>query len=129
MATKIRLKRLGAKHDPHFRIVVADSRSRRDGRTIEELGYYNPTKDPIMLKINRERAIHWMSVGGQPSETVRSLFRREGILAEMTGHPRPEKSAVEEAPADEPAADETPAEAPAADEMASDEVEFETTTE
>lgn len=129
MATKIRLKRFGGKHDPHFRIVVADSRSRRDGRTIEELGYYNPTKNPIMLKIDRERAIHWMSVGGQPSETVRSLFRREGILAEMTGHPieakpAPEPAPADEAPADEPAADETPA-----DELASDEVEFETPTE
>ena len=128
MATKIRLKRFGAKHDPHFRIVVADERSRRDGRTIEELGYYNPTREPVMLKIDRERAIYWMSVGGQPSETVRSLFRREGILAEMTGHPIPAKAPaaapVEEAPADEPVAEE----APAAD-FATDEVEFEATTE
>lgn len=129
MATKIRLKRFGAKHDPHFRIVVADSRSRRDGRTIEELGYYNPTKDPIMLNINRERAIHWMSVGGKPTETVLSLFRREGILAEMAGHPIPEKAPADEAPADEPAADETPADETSAHDLASDEVEFESITE
>jgi len=129
LATKIRLKRFGGKHDPHFRIVVADGPSRRDGRTIEELGYYNPTKDPIMLKVNRERAIYWMGVGGQPSETVRSLFRREGILAEMAGHPIPVKPAVEETPADEPVAGEAPAEEPAAAVEASDEVEFEPTTE
>lgn len=134
MATKIRLKRFGGKHDPHFRIVVADGPSRRDGRTIEELGYYNPTKDPIMLKVNRERAIYWMGVGGQPSETVRSLFRREGILAEMAGHPIPEKAASEEAPADEgaadePAADEAPEDETSADEASADEVEFEASTE
>ncbi len=129
MATKIRLKRFGGKHDPHFRIVVADERSRRDGRTIEELGYYNPTKNPVMLKVDRERAIHWMSVGGQPSETVRSLFRKEGILAEMAGHPIPVRPAVEEAPADEPVADEAPAEEAAVAVEASDEVEFEPTTE
>lgn len=80
MATKIRLKRFGGKHDPHFRIVVADERSRRDGRTIEELGYYNPTKNPVMLKVDRERAIHWMGVGGQPSETVRSLLDRKSVV-------------------------------------------------
>ncbi len=129
MATKIRLKRFGGKHDPHFRIVVADERARRDGRTIEELGYYNPTKDPIMLKVDRERAIHWMSVGGQPSETVRSLFRREGILAEMAGYPIPEKKAVVEEPAEEPVADEAPVDEIAVAEEASDEVEFEPTTE
>ncbi|MCD6361437.1 MAG: 30S ribosomal protein S16 [Armatimonadetes bacterium] len=85
MATKIRLKRLGGKHDPHFRIVVMDSRARRDGSAIEELGYYNPTNDPILLQVNRERALHWLAQGAQPTDTVRSLLRREGLLAEAAG--------------------------------------------
>ena len=85
MATKIRLKRLGGKHDPHFRIIVIDSRSRRDGRTIEELGYYNPAKEPVLLQINHERVLHWLEVGAQPSETVKSLLKQEGVLARAAG--------------------------------------------
>ncbi|NLC06561.1 MAG: 30S ribosomal protein S16, partial [Syntrophomonadaceae bacterium] len=73
MATKIRLKRMGAKKSPFYRIVVADSRSPRDGRFIEEIGYYNPTKDPIMLKVDEEKAIKWLNNGAQPSETAKAL--------------------------------------------------------
>ena len=80
MAVKIRLKRMGAKKSPFYRIVVADSRSPRDGRFIEEIGYYNPLKDPVQIKIHEEKAMKWLDEGAQPSDTVRSLFRQEGIL-------------------------------------------------
>ncbi|NLK51149.1 MAG: 30S ribosomal protein S16 [Syntrophomonadaceae bacterium] len=80
MATRIRLKRMGAKKSPFYRIVVADSRSPRDGRFIEELGYYNPTKDPIVLKVDEEKAIKWLMNGAQPSETVRALLNKAGVI-------------------------------------------------
>lgn len=83
MAVKIRLKRMGAKRSPFYRVVVADARSPRDGRFIEEIGYYNPLTDPAKVKINEERALKWLLDGAQPSDTVRSLFRREGILKKL----------------------------------------------
>ncbi|HZW82719.1 MAG TPA: 30S ribosomal protein S16 [Candidatus Deferrimicrobium sp.] len=83
MATKIRMKRMGAKKNPFYRLVVADSRSPRDGRFIEEIGYYNPLKEPVELKIDEEKAIKWLKTGAQPSETVRSLFNKSGILAKF----------------------------------------------
>jgi small subunit ribosomal protein S16 len=83
MATKIRMKRMGAKKSPFYRLVVADSRSPRDGRFIEEIGYYNPLKEPVELKIDEEKAIKWLKTGAQPSETVRSLFNKTGILAKF----------------------------------------------
>ncbi|MGB9809503.1 MAG: 30S ribosomal protein S16, partial [Caldanaerobacter sp.] len=79
MAVRIRLKRFGAKKRPFYRIVVADSRSPRDGRFIDEIGYYNPIAEPAELKIDVEKAKKWLSVGAQPSDTVKSLFRKEGI--------------------------------------------------
>jgi small subunit ribosomal protein S16 len=79
MAVKIRLKRIGAKKAPFYRIVVADSRSPRDGRNIEEIGYYNPTKDPVDLKIDEEAAKKWLATGAQPSETVKKLLIKAGI--------------------------------------------------
>lgn len=85
MAVRIRLKRMGAKKQPSYRVVVADSRSPRDGRFIEEIGYYNPTTDPTTVKINEERARHWMARGAQPSGTVRTLFQRAGILGDAAG--------------------------------------------
>jgi small subunit ribosomal protein S16 len=83
MAVKIRLKRMGAKKAPFYRVVVADSRAPRDGRFIEEIGYYNPLADPVKIKIDQEKALKWLSNGAQPSETVRSLFRKEGIVKEQ----------------------------------------------
>lgn len=71
---------MGAKKAPFYRVVVADSRAPRDGRFIEEIGYYNPLTDPAQVKIDPEKAKKWLSNGAQPSETVRSLFRREGII-------------------------------------------------
>ncbi|MEW6274096.1 MAG: 30S ribosomal protein S16 [Bacillota bacterium] len=85
MAVKIRLRRMGAKKNPFYRIVVADSRSPRDGRFIEELGYYNPLKDPVEIKIDRERALNWLSKGAQLTDTVRALFNKAGITGRPAG--------------------------------------------
>ena len=79
MATKIRLKRMGAKKKPFYRIVVADSRAPRDGRFIEEIGYYDPNKNPADIKVDAEKAQKWLSTGAQPSYTVRSLFKKAGV--------------------------------------------------
>ncbi len=80
MAVKIRLKRMGAKKAPIYRIVVADSRSPRDGRFIEEIGFYNPLKDPAEIRVNRERAEYWVKNGAQPSDTVRALLKKSGAM-------------------------------------------------
>lgn len=77
---KIRLRRMGAKKAPFYRIVVADSRSPRDGRFIEELGFYNPLVEPAEVRINDEKAKDWMQKGAQPTDTVRRLFKNAGIL-------------------------------------------------
>lgn len=90
MAVKIRLKRMGAKKSPFYRVVVTDSRSPRDGRFVEEIGYYNPVKDPIELKIDLEKARHWLATGAQPSRTVRSLFEKAGVYAEVEQQTAPE---------------------------------------
>lgn len=80
MAVKIRLKRMGAKKAPFYRVVVADARAPRDGRFIEELGYYNPLTQPATVKIDEEKALKWLNTGAQPSETVKNLLKKEGIL-------------------------------------------------
>lgn len=80
MAVKIRLRRMGAKKNPFYRIVVADSRFPRDGRFIEEIGYYDPTKDPSEVKIDADKAKHWISTGAQPTDTVKVLLKKEGII-------------------------------------------------
>jgi len=80
MAVKIRLRRMGAKKAPFYRIVVADSRSPRDGRCIEEIGYYNPLTEPATVKVDVERAKAWMKNGAQPSDTVRALLRQTGVF-------------------------------------------------
>ena len=77
---KIRLRRMGAKKAPFYRIVVADSRYPRDGRFIEEIGYYNPTTDPTDLKVDVDRAQAWIKTGAQPTETVRDLLKKAGAL-------------------------------------------------
>ncbi|MEA3320082.1 MULTISPECIES: 30S ribosomal protein S16 [Bacillaceae] len=80
MAVKIRLKRMGSKKSPFYRIVVADSRSPRDGRFIETVGTYNPVMQPAEVKINEELALKWLQDGAKPSDTVRNLFSNEGIM-------------------------------------------------
>ena len=77
---KIRLKRMGMKKEPFYRVVVADSRNAPDGRFIEEIGYFNPVSNPEALKINEERAKYWLGVGAQPSDTVRALLKKGGVL-------------------------------------------------
>ena len=83
MAVKIRLKRMGAKKTPFYRVVVADSRSPRDGRFIEEIGYYNPVAQPAIVKIDEEKALKWILTGAQPTDTVRNLFSKAGILKKV----------------------------------------------
>lgn len=81
MAVKLRLKRMGSKQKPFYRIVAADSRSPRDGRFIETVGTYNPVKKPAEVTVNEELALKWLNNGAQPTETVRSILSKEGIMA------------------------------------------------
>lgn len=126
MAVKIRLRRVGAKKQPAYRIVIADSRAPRDGRFIEIIGYYNPLTDPATIGLDTERALYWLRQGAQPSDPVQRMLVKKGVWSEFTGEPMPEAPApvvaatpteeavpaVEETPVEEvaPAADETPAE-------------------
>ncbi len=80
MAVKIRLRRMGAKKAPFYRIIVADSRSPRDGRFIEEVGYYNPMTNPAEIKVDAEKAQKWLDNGAQPTETVKSILTKSGII-------------------------------------------------
>jgi small subunit ribosomal protein S16 len=115
MAVKIRLKRMGAKKKPFYRVVVADSRSPRDGRFIEELGWVDPLKDPVEMKIDIEAARRWIGNGAQPTETARALLKKAGAYdapevdeAEETAVDSPVESAneaVEEVAAEEPVSD------------------------
>lgn len=151
MAVKIRLKRIGKTRTPHYRIVVADSRTHRDGRVIEEIGRYVPTNDPSIIEVNSERAQYWLSVGAQPTEQAAVLLKLTGDLANAKGEkkntvkpqktkeafvvdaakksvvlPKVEKKApvVDEAPAAEAAV-----EAPAADEVVAEVETAEVATE
>ena len=80
MAVKIRLARHGAKKRPYYRIVAADSRAPRDGRFIEEIGYYDPTKEPSVVKIDAEKAKQWLDNGAQPTDTVREILKKAAVL-------------------------------------------------
>ncbi len=80
MAMKVRLKRMGAKKAPFYRIVVADAKAPRDGRFIEEVGYYNPISEPVELKVDGERVQHWIKNGAQPTDTVRALLKKANVL-------------------------------------------------
>ena len=77
---KIRVKRMGANKKPFYRVVVADSRAPRDGKFIEEIGYYNPMTEPADIKIDEEKAKKWLGTGAQPTDTVKKLFQKSGIL-------------------------------------------------
>ncbi|MDE0546893.1 30S ribosomal protein S16 [Microbacterium sp. C7(2022)] len=85
MAVKIRLKRLGKIRAPYYRIVVADSRTKRDGRVIEEIGKYHPTEEPSFIEVDSERAQYWLSVGAQPTEQVRALLKLTGDWGRFKG--------------------------------------------
>ncbi|GAA1397024.1 30S ribosomal protein S16 [Luteococcus peritonei] len=90
MATKIRLKRLGKIRDPHYRIVVMDSRTKRDGRAIEEVGQYHPKNDPSIIKVDSERVQYWLGVGAQPTEAVVAILKRSGDWQKFSGDKTPE---------------------------------------
>lgn len=80
MAVKIRLRRMGAKKRPSYRIVVADSRSPRDGRVIDEIGFYDPITEPVAIRVDAEKAKKWLATGAQPSDTVKNLLKSQGII-------------------------------------------------
>ena len=81
MSVKIRLKRMGMKKMPFYRVVVADERATRDGRFVDEIGYYNPVSNPVELKIDVEKAQTWLKNGAQPTDTVRALLKKTGAIA------------------------------------------------
>ncbi|MEU5809628.1 30S ribosomal protein S16 [Streptomyces sp. NPDC059851] len=89
MAVKIKLKRLGKIRSPHYRIVVADARTRRDGRAIEEIGIYQPTYNPSRIEVNAERAQYWLSVGAQPTDAVLAILKLTGDWQKHKGLPAP----------------------------------------
>jgi small subunit ribosomal protein S16 len=83
MAVKLRLKRTGAKKAPRYRIVAADAHVRRDGREIDTIGWINPTTEPETVYVNTEKALDWLRVGAQPSDTVRNIFSKQGIMKQF----------------------------------------------
>jgi small subunit ribosomal protein S16 len=89
VATKIKLMRLGKMREPHYRIVVADARTRRDGRAIETIGEYHPKSDPSVIKVDGERAAYWLGVGAQPTEAVAAIFKVTGDWQKFKGEPAP----------------------------------------
>ncbi|MBQ0984450.1 30S ribosomal protein S16 [Streptomyces sp. F63] len=100
MAVKIKLKRLGKIRSPHYRIIVADSRTRRDGRAIEEIGLYHPVQNPSRIEVDSERVQYWLSVGAQPTEPVAAILRVTGDWQKFKGLPAPEPMQVPEPKAD-----------------------------
>ncbi|MET9343802.1 MULTISPECIES: 30S ribosomal protein S16 [unclassified Nonomuraea] len=100
MAVKIKLKRLGMIRNPQYRIVVADSRTKRDGRAIEEIGLYHPKENPSLITIDAERAAYWLGVGAQPTEPVLKLLKLTGDWQKFKGEPAPEPLKVAEPKAD-----------------------------
>jgi small subunit ribosomal protein S16 len=104
VAVKIRLKRLGKIRSPHYRIVVMDSRVKRDGRAIEEIGLYHPKNDPSVIRVNSERAQYWLGVGAQPTEAVVALFKRSGDWQKFSGDTSPSGIDPQPEPKDKTAA-------------------------
>ncbi|KIZ13888.1 30S ribosomal protein S16 [Streptomyces natalensis] len=100
MAVKIKLKRLGKIRAPHYRIVVADSRTRRDGRAIEEIGLYHPVQNPSRIEVDSERAQYWLGVGAQPTEPVLAILKKTGDWQKFKGEPAPAPLLVAEPKAD-----------------------------
>jgi small subunit ribosomal protein S16 len=94
LATRIRLKRIGSKKQPYYRLVVADQRQPRDGRSVEELGVYGPVLDPPLVQINQERALHWLMLGAQPSDTARSILSKLGVMTAFAEAQKARKAAL-----------------------------------
>jgi small subunit ribosomal protein S16 len=126
MAVKIRLKRMGAKKRPFYRVVVADARSPRDGRFIEMVGYYDPLPDPVVVKLQDDRIRYWMATGARPSDAVRQLLERQGMLEAKPRRARAETAAA--APEAESAPPEPTVDAAEPEQVASTEAEAETET-
>lgn len=125
MATRIRLRRMGANKRPFYRVVVADQRSPRDGRFIENIGKYHPLNDPSLIEIDEERALHWLRVGAQPSDQVRNLMTKVGIWERFVAErpsaaiaPKPERTEKVKVSKKAAAKAQAEAEAPAASEAA-----------
>lgn len=114
MSVRIRLRRMGAKKQPFYRVVVADSRSPRDGRFLDTIGTYDPRKDPVAIDIDREKTLKWLAEGAMPTDSARSLLSQAGIWQEFRGH-----GAVPMGPASKPA----PAALPSRDDMGNEPVE------
>jgi len=122
VAVKIKLKRLGKIRNPQYRIVVADARTKRDGRAIEEIGKYHPKEDPSFIEVDNERAQHWLKVGAQPTEAVVAIFKVSGDWQQFKGQPAPapmrvaapkaDKKALFEAAAKEAESEPKPASTP-----------------
>jgi small subunit ribosomal protein S16 len=100
VAVKIKLKRLGKIRSPHYRIVVADSRTRRDGRAIEEIGLYHPVQNPSRIEVNADRVAYWLGVGAQPTEPVLAILKKTGDWQKFKGEPAPAPLLVAEPKAD-----------------------------
>ncbi|MEO6885585.1 MAG: 30S ribosomal protein S16 [Jatrophihabitantaceae bacterium] len=100
MATKIKLMRLGKMREPHYRIVVADARTKRDGRSIETIGEYHPKNDPSVIRVDGERALYWLGVGAQPTEAVAAILRVTGDWQKFKGEPAPAAMLIAEPKAD-----------------------------
>ncbi len=98
---RLRLRRMGAKKAPFYRVVAADATSPRDGRFIEVLGHYNPTKDPQVIELKEDRVRYWLDVGAQPSDTVLSLFRQKGLLRKTQDQDAQPADTESEAPSEE----------------------------
>jgi small subunit ribosomal protein S16 len=97
MAVKIRLRRMGTKQTPHYRVVVADSRAARNGRFLENLGTYDPLKHPVVFHIDEDRTLRWLQKGAQPTDTVRQLLRKMGVMrrfADLRATPQPTQSST-----------------------------------
>jgi small subunit ribosomal protein S16 len=94
VATKIKLMRLGKMREPHYRIVVADARTKRDGRSIETIGEYHPKNDPSVIRVDGDRAAYWLGVGAQPTEAVTAIFKVTGDWQKFKGEPAPEPMKV-----------------------------------
>jgi small subunit ribosomal protein S16 len=118
VATKIRLMRLGKMRSPHYRVVVIDSRTKRDGRSIETIGKYHPKEEPSFIDIDGARALHWLRVGAQPTEAVEALLKVTGTWQEFKGLPAPPPMRVKEARADKKTVFEAAAKAAMSDEPA-----------
>ena len=98
MAVKIRLKRMGKIRAPYYRIVVADARTKRDGKTIEEIGKYHPKTDPSYIEVNSERCQYWLSVGAQPTEPVLAILKKTGDWQKFKGLPAPDQPLLQPKP-------------------------------